>query len=319
MLTNAVFLAFHALKEPAMNLLWLDDFLVLAETGNFSRAADERHLTQPAFSRRIRSLEEWLGADLFDRSVQPAKLTEVGEWFRGASRDLLVHVARLPGEARTVAEANSSTLRLASTHALSFTFLPGWLRGMEARSPVGRIQLDSDVLQRCESLLQQSKVHLLLCHSHPKARGALEASGYASMQVGTDELIPVSAADATGKARHWLPELRANQVPLLSYSEESGLGRIVRAVWGAELEPLPVHVVFSAHLASVLRTMALEGRGLAWLPRTLIAEDLASRTLVEAALPRWRIPLEIRLYRDHIALGRAAETFWRETCEAGVR
>jgi len=301
-----------------MNLLWLDDFLVLAETGNFSRAADERHLTQPAFSRRIRSLEEWLGTDLFDRSVQPAKLTEAGEWLRGAAHELLAHVARLPGEARTVAEANSSTLRLASTHALSFTFLPGWLRGLEAKAPVGRIQLDSDVLQRCESLLLQSKVHLVLSHSHAKARGALEAAGYPSTQVGTDELIPVSAADANGKARHWLPELRASQVPFLNYSEESGLGRILRAVVGPELEQLPLRIVFTAHLASVIRTMVIGGRGLAWLPRTLITDDLASGALVEAALPRWRIPLEIRVYRDHATLGPAAESFWREACESGI-
>ena len=58
-----------------MNLSWLDDFAALAASGNFSRAADERHMTQPAFSRRVRALEEWLGVDLFDRSSQPAKLT----------------------------------------------------------------------------------------------------------------------------------------------------------------------------------------------------------------------------------------------------
>ena len=48
-----------------MNLSWLEDFLALAASGNFSRAAQERHMTQPAFSRRIRALEEWLGATLF--------------------------------------------------------------------------------------------------------------------------------------------------------------------------------------------------------------------------------------------------------------
>ncbi|MDM0015010.1 LysR substrate-binding domain-containing protein [Variovorax sp. J22P168] len=302
-----------------MNLIWLDDFLVLAETGNFSRAADERHLTQPAFSRRIRSLEEWLGTDLFDRSVQPARLTEAGEWLRGAAQELLAQVARLPGEARTVAEAHSSTLRLASTHALSFTFLPRWLRGLEARADVGRIQLDSDVLARCESLLQQGKVHLVLSHSHAEARGALDAAGYASTQVGSDELIPVAATDAKGRARHRLTDAGAKPVPLMDYSEASGLGRILRAVRGEALAALPTQVVFTAHLASVLRTMVLDGRGLAWLPRTLIAEDLLSGTLVEAAAPEWRIPLEIRLYRDDITLGRAAESFWREACEGAVR
>lgn len=301
-----------------MNLIWLDDFLVLAETGNFSRAADERHLTQPAFSRRIRSLEEWLGTDLFDRSVQPARLTEAGEWMRGAAQELLAQVERLPGEARTVAEAHSSTLRLASTHALSFTFLPRWLRGLEARSEVGRIQLDSDVLARCESLLQQGKVHLVLSHSHAEARGALDAAGYASTQVGSDELIPVSATDAKGRPRHRLTGTGATPVPVMAYSEASGLGRILRAVRGQALAALPTEVVFTAHLASVLRTMVLDGRGLAWLPRTLIAEDLSSGTLVEAASPEWCIPLEIRLYRDDITLGRAAESFWREACGGGV-
>ena len=61
-----------------MNLTWLDDFLALASTGNFSRAAEERHMTQPAFSRRIRALEEWLGVVLFDRSSQPAVLRRSG-------------------------------------------------------------------------------------------------------------------------------------------------------------------------------------------------------------------------------------------------
>jgi DNA-binding transcriptional LysR family regulator len=56
--------------------------------------------------------------------------------------------------------------------------------------------------------------------------------------------------------------------------------------------------------------MALDGRGLAWLPQTLIAEDLASSRLVEAAPEDWCIEMEIRLYRDRSPLGRAGEDFW---------
>lgn len=44
-----------------MDIKWIEDFLVLAEQGSFTKAAETRFVTQPAFSRRIRSLETWLG------------------------------------------------------------------------------------------------------------------------------------------------------------------------------------------------------------------------------------------------------------------
>ena len=56
--------------------------------------------------------------------------------------------------------------------------------------------------------------------------------------------------------------------------------------------------------------MALDGRGMAWLPHTLIADDLAVGRLVDAATKAWRIEMDIRLYRDRHPLARAAEEFW---------
>jgi DNA-binding transcriptional LysR family regulator len=55
-----------------MELKWLEDFASLARTGSFSRSAEERHVTQPAFSRRIQALETWLGVALIDRSTAPS-------------------------------------------------------------------------------------------------------------------------------------------------------------------------------------------------------------------------------------------------------
>ena len=298
-----------------MNLIWLEDFVALAATGNFSRAEEDRHSSQPAFSRRIRALEEWIGAELFDRSSQPAKLTVVGGWFHGVAQELIARVARLPGDAQRVAEAHSVTLRIASTHALSFTFLPRWLRGLESTTAVGPVELMSDVLQRCEALMVQSKVQFVLSHSHPEARGALDSAPYRSARIGEDALIAVSAPDGAGQPRHPLSPQAAG-VPLLEYTVESGLGRILRAVVGRRLERVPLQVVFTAHLASVLRTMALDGRGVAWLPRTLVDEDIAGGRLVAAAGAEWDVPLEIRLYRDAAMLGPAAEVFWRSV--AGV-
>ena len=56
-----------------METKWLEDFVSLAETRSFSRSAHLRHVTQPAFSRRIQALEAWAGIDLVDRSSYPTR------------------------------------------------------------------------------------------------------------------------------------------------------------------------------------------------------------------------------------------------------
>jgi DNA-binding transcriptional LysR family regulator len=72
-----------------MQLKWLEDFIALAETQSFSKSAVFRHVTHPAFGRRIRSLELWCGVDLIDRTGYPVKLTEQGVAFFELARDTL--------------------------------------------------------------------------------------------------------------------------------------------------------------------------------------------------------------------------------------
>lgn len=69
---------------------------------------------------------------------------------------------------------------------------------------------------------------------------------------------------------HCLEEGADEFVRAQQYSAESGIGQINRAVLGQRFSSSRIQVVFTTHLASVLRTMPLDGRGLAWLPRTLI-------------------------------------------------
>lgn len=298
--------------------IWLEDFLALASTGNFTRAAEDRHSSQPAFSRRIRALEEWIGAPLVDRSTQPARLTEVGEWFKDVAVELVARAARLPGEAKQVLEASSGTLRIACTHALSFTFLPRWLRGLESVLTLGPIALTSDVLARCETQMHEGKVHFVLAHAHSRVPGSLDGEAYLSAAIGTDRLVAVSKATASGGALHHIGKKALKDgVPVLTYTEESGMGRVVRAVLGQRLEAMFARPVFTAHLASVLRSMALDGRGIAWLPQTLIADDLAAGRLVAAADADLCVDLEIRLYRPRLAVGRTTKEFWDVAISSG--
>jgi DNA-binding transcriptional LysR family regulator len=301
-----------------LDLEWLEDFLALAEGGSFSRAAEARAIAQPAFSRHIRGLEDWVGVELFDRSAHPAALTAAGKRFLPLLEDVLAGLEAARIKARAAHEQAAASLRFAATHVLSLTFFPRWLSGVEARLQVGPIQMVSDSSQACEDLMLQRRVQFLLCHGHPDVPGRLDEAQYPVLRLSDDVLMPVTAADAHGQPRHAIANAQA-PLPVLAYSEASGLGRIMRArmrgAFGEAPSPaLPnvngVNVVFTAHHAVLLKTMALEGRGVAWLPRSLIAEELQRGQLVEAGGAEWQVPVEIRMYRQRAEMATAAEALW---------
>ncbi|SFV11098.1 LysR family transcriptional regulator [Pseudoduganella namucuonensis] len=72
-----------------MDTKWVEDFICLADTRSFSRSASARHSSQSAFSRRIQSLETWLGTELVDRSSMPPTLTPAGRHFHGIAINLV--------------------------------------------------------------------------------------------------------------------------------------------------------------------------------------------------------------------------------------
>ena len=292
-----------------MELSWLDDFLALVDCGNFSRAAELRHLTQPAFSRRIRALEDWVGAALFDRTAQPVSLTEAGRRFRPVADETLRRLLQGREEARLAGSAEASSLRFAATHALSLTFFPNWLRALEARARLGAVHLVSDSMQACEQIMLQGQAQFLLCHAHPAAPSRLDPGQFRSATVGGDLLVPVTAPDDKGAPRFTLPG-ESDALPHLAYSQESGMGRIVAAARGCQAIPARLETVFTSHLAAVLRAMARDGRGVAWLPESLIADDLAAGTLLRAGDEGWDVPVEIRLFRPRARQSPAAEAFW---------
>lgn len=289
-----------------MDLDWLKDFLALAEEKNFSRAAEARNVSQPAFSRRIRALEDWIGAPLFVRSVQGAVLTPAGSHFAPLAQALLRGLDGARRDTRAVAARETASLSIAATHALSFTFFPAWIRRHAPFEQLGAINLVSDSMEGCEHVMASGEVQLLLCHHHADAPPRLEPGRFESIVVGTDTLVPACAPDAA--ARWPLPGEPGRPVRLLAYSLSSGLGRILAAHHG---DAMHVDAVFTSHLAATLTTMAREGHGVAWLPLTLVEDDLAQGRLVRAGDERFDVAVEIRLFRSREGRNPTAEALWK--------
>ncbi|MCK8786226.1 LysR substrate-binding domain-containing protein [Roseomonas sp. NAR14] len=295
-----------------MELDWLGDFLALAAQRNFSRAADSRNVTQPAFSRRIRALEDWIGTPLFRRGAQGAELTEAGAHLRPLAEDLLARLHRARQDTRALGERGTATLAIAATHALSFTFFPGWIRRQARLEALGTVNLVSDSLEACEALMLGGEAHFLLCHHHPDAPNPLDPARFPSRAVGTDTLVAACAPAAGGGPAWRLDDAAA---PRLAYSPASGLGRILAACRG-DARRGGTAPRLTSHLAAALLTLAREGHGIAWLPLTVAGEDLASGRLVRAGPPGSDLAVGIRLFRAPGPQGRAAEALWESLGDA---
>ena len=299
-----------------MDLDWLKDFLALAEQGNFSRAADVRNVTQPAFSRRIRAMEDWIGVPLFVRGAQGTTLTPAGAHFRPLADDLMRALDRARRDTRAVGERKNESLSIAATHALSFTFFPGWIRQHVSLDAIGTLNLISDSMEACEQIMLSGEVHFLLCHHHSDIPAKFDAVRFPSKRLGSDTLVALCSPDARGQPTWPIPGKAEKSTRVLGYSQASGLGRILAAhelggsaIAGAE-------TVFTSQLAATLMTMAREGHGVAWLPVTLAKEDLGTGRLVRAGSNAFDVQVEIRLFRSPDCRSQAADQLWSLIHEA---
>ena len=95
-----------------MNLQHLEHLLAVAETGSFSRAAEQQHLTQSALSRSIQTLEEDLGARLIDRSGKRNELTPLGQAVAVRARRMVFEAAELRRSAELLKQGDLGAIRI---------------------------------------------------------------------------------------------------------------------------------------------------------------------------------------------------------------
>jgi DNA-binding transcriptional LysR family regulator len=293
-----------------MDTTWFQDFLAVLEEGGFTRAAERRAVSQPAFSRRIKALEDWVGASLFDRTTHSVTLTAAGERLLPAAAELLCRLQIARADASNAAQHQHDALKLAATHVLSFTFFPIWLRSVEALAPLtGTIQLTSDIMVACEKLMIEGRADFLLCHDHPAVATRLTPESFRSIEIGQDVMVPVATP-------HLLETCKPDSPPCLAYTAESHPGRILAAAWASVGQHPPKEPTFTSPLVSVLAAMARDGHGMSWSPLSLVADDIAVGRLARVGNVAAEVPIGIRLFRPKARQSPAAETFWKQAVSA---
>lgn len=298
-----------------METKWLEDFVSLAETRSFSRSAQLRHVTQPAFSRRIQALEAWAGMDLVDRSSYPTRLTAAGETLLAQAVEMLAQLQATRNMLRSHQATGADMIEFAVPHSLAFSFFPSWLMELRKQLPAFKCRLNA--LNVHDAVLQLSEGHceLLLAYHHPSQPLQLDPERYEMLNLGHDTLAAFARPDAEGQALFRLPGHTGQKIPFLAYADGAYLGRLVEIVVKQAGVPLHLEALYETDMAEGLKAMALEGHGLAFLPASSVKRELRARRLTPAAPPgEFELQMAIRLYRERPELRKrvkpAAQSLW---------
>ena len=280
-----------------MEAKWLEDFVSLAETRSFSRSALLRNVTQPAFSRRIQSLEAWLGSDLIDRTSYPTRLTPSGEVFYEQALELLAQIGKTRALLRGQRTRTAGTIDFALPHTLSLAFFPKWLTRVQDGFGVVNSRLIAGNVHDAVLTMVEGGCDLLMCYHHPRQPVLLDPARYDMLMLGVERIAPYSCCDRQGVPRYQLPGKAGAPLPYLSYSSNAYLGRMVELILAQVRKPTHLEKRYETDMSEGLKAMALEGHGIAFLPESAIVRELRSRRLACAGSD-WTLAMEIRLYRE---------------------
>ncbi len=298
-----------------MEIRWLEDFLALARTRHFSRAAEQQHVSQPTFSRRIKLLEESMGTTLINRQTLPLSLTPAGEVFQDLCeritrdvRDTRDRIAALDAEA-------SARISVGSTQGLFSHFYQGWAMEMGIAE---RLQLNLTatnwVGEQFLDALESGECDLVLCYWHPDLPWGdrLASDKFHWQTIGKEALVPVSIANERGEPRYRLPGTDEQPVPLIAYHSRGFLqlaieGHLQRVKLPANLLPLNENTQSAS-----IKALVKQGFGMGWLPKRMTEKSEQFGRLVRAGDERWDVPLEIRLIRLSNARSDDILNLWKQ-------
>lgn len=297
------------------DLKLLEDLIALAQSGSFVRAAEARHVTHPAFGRRIRALEAWAGAPLVERQRVPVTLTAEGEALLKTATQVVEQMGLVRHRIRSSGAGGEAVLRIATGRSLSRTVVGDWISRLRHRAPKvltegTQLEISTGKMEDMAMRLEQGKVDLLCCYEHPALSMQLNPVRYRYMTLGTDKLVPVSQADGRGRSRYALSE-GGQAAPLITYAGGLSMERIL----GDRLETTPYALTPFVRIDSLdaAHGAALKGLGVAWLPWSMVAADCRRGTLVSLGGRSDEIAFEVRLYRSRVRLADLAEAAWEAT------
>lgn len=241
----------------------LATFCTVVRCGSMSRAAQELHLSQPAVSQRLRSLETQYGMNLLHRTNRGVELTPAGEVLSNYARRLLSLNQLLQEEMDALRTEEPRQVTIGATSAVGGYALPCTIYLFQQKHPSARIQ--SVIGKRAETLqrLQDGALDLALVEG-PAIPTSDSVDGWQAVTVSEEDLVlitPVSGPLAERDA-YTLEDLR--RTPLILREQGSGTRLLLeQTLEKSDLRLRDMHVAMELSSLDALKTSVAQGHGVA--------------------------------------------------------
>lgn len=294
-----------------MKLEWIEDLIAIAEADSLTDAATRRHVTQPAFTRRIRAIEEYLGGTLLDRTRRPARpvraLLERVEEFRA----LATRLRRVSDEMAAAAQGQSH-VALACQHSLAMSVVPRLAPRIRRAVPSVALRLRTGNRDLCYSMLMTGRAALMMAYDVEGLPLAPDEAMVEKQSIFQERLCPVVSTSGAGGS--WSPTGNSD-LPLLAYPDDSFMGQVVNR----RINPqLPTRFrcmrICESALTPAILELALSGLGVAWLPRLLAVRDLEEGRLIDLSDMLGDCAMDVVIHRLKTPRSRSEDSVWRAVC-----
>ena len=254
-------------------------FAKVAELKGISSAARALRMQKSTVSRRMAALETELGVRLLERSTRAVRLTEVGAIYLRHCNRIVEEAASARESVTRMLEAPRGTLRVSASIAIGQYLLAPHLAGFIATYP--EIRLDVQLDNRRVDLIREGYDVVVRV-------GQLSDSTLISKPLGEDHAILVAAQNYV--EHHGIPEkpddLKGHRFLAMASTPQFDQWELIGPKEQRKSIPIGTHAVLND--LTMIRRLALDGCGIARLPRYLCNDDLEKAAGLVRILPRWR-------------------------------
>jgi DNA-binding transcriptional LysR family regulator len=292
------------MKESLIELRQWRQFLAVAESLHFGRAAQALHMTQPPLTQAIAGLEAQLGLRLFERTKRSVQLTPAGADLLPNVRELLMKSRQLVQQAQATATGETGRLRIGFVSPLGLGPLPGWVREFRKACPAVQLELCEATGDVQQQMFERDELDAgFVLHAPQFAQG-----GMARLSLGREPLIlalPQQHPLALQKTPIKLAQVLGEPLVLFPRRILPSIHDALAALYHGHGHSM--QVAQEAIQMQTIVNLVSAGLGIAWVPQAVQAFQRAG--VVYAEVPALR----------KTALRCETSLIWREAVSHPVR